>query len=46
MHKKVEVNLPENFPEKELINKKAIFECIVNSVKKPEEVKINDYFSM
>tara|TARA_B100001245_G_C22882965_1_gene424731 strand:- start:812 stop:2266 length:1455 start_codon:yes stop_codon:yes gene_type:complete len=44
-NKKVEVNLPENFPEKELINKKAIFECIVNSVKKPEEVKINDDFA-
>jgi len=43
--KKVEVNLPENFPEKELINKKALFECNVNFVKKPEEVKIDDDFA-
>jgi len=44
-NKKVEVNLPENFPEKELINKKAVFECIIKSVKIPEEVKINDDFA-
>ena len=43
--KKVEVNLPENFPEKELINKKAIFECSITSVKNPTEVKINDEFA-
>tara|TARA_B100000686_G_scaffold277613_1_gene297191 strand:- start:235 stop:1707 length:1473 start_codon:yes stop_codon:yes gene_type:complete len=43
--KKVEVNLPENFPEKELINKKAIFECSVTSVRNPEEAKINDEFA-
>ena len=43
--KKVEVNLPENFPKKELVNKKAIFECKINEVKKPEEVKINDDFA-
>jgi len=43
--KKVEVNLPENFPEKDLINKKAIFECSITAVKKPEEVKINDDFA-
>ena len=44
-NKKVEVNLPENFPEKELINKKAIFECSITSVRNPEEVKINDEFA-
>ena len=44
-NKKVEVNLPENFPEKELINKKAIFDCKITSVKKPEEIKINDDFA-
>ena len=44
-NKKVEVSLPENFPEKELINKKAIFECNISSVKKPEDVKINDEFA-
>ena len=43
--KKVEVNLPENFPKKELINKKAVFECKINSVKTPEDVKINDDFA-
>ena len=44
-NKKVEVSLPENFPEKELVNKKAIFECNITAVKKPEEVKINDEFA-
>ena len=43
--KKIEVNLPENFPEKDLINKKAIFECSITAVKKPEEIKINDDFA-
>ena len=43
--KKVEVNLPENFPKKELINKKAVFDCKINSVKTPENVKINDDFA-
>ena len=41
----VEANLPENFPEKELVNKKAKFECKIISVKKPEEVKINDDYA-
>ena len=44
-NKNVEVNLPENFPEKELVNKKAIFSCTINAVKKPEEIKINDEFA-
>jgi len=39
------VNLPENFPEKDLVNKKAVFECKIISVKKPEEVIINDDFA-
>ncbi len=43
--KKVEVNLPENFPKKELINKNAVFDCKINSVKTPEDVKINDDFA-
>ncbi|MDC3145813.1 trigger factor [Candidatus Pelagibacter sp.] len=43
--KKVEVNLPENFPKKELINKKAVFDCQINSVKTPEDAKINDDFA-
>ena len=41
----VEAILPENFPEKELINKKAKFNCKILSVKNPEEVKINDHFA-
>ncbi len=41
----VEVNLPENFPEKDLVNKKAAFECNITSVKKPEEAIINDDFA-
>ena len=43
--KNVEVNLPENFPEKELVNKSAVFECKVTAVRIPEEVKINDDFA-
>ena len=41
----VEATLPENFPEKELVNKKAKFECKITSVKNPEEVKIDDEFA-
>ena len=41
----VEVNLPENFPEKELIGKKAIFNCKILSVKKPKEVRVDDEFA-
>ena len=43
--KVVEAVLPENFPEKDLINKKAKFNCIITSVKVPEEVKIDDEFA-
>ena len=41
----VEAVLPENFPEKELINKKAKFNCKISLVKKPEEVIIDDEFA-
>ena len=41
----VEATLPENFPEKELINKLAKFKCKITSVKKPEQVKIDDVFA-
>jgi len=41
----VEATLPENFPEKELVNKKAKFNCKIINVKIPEEVKINDDFA-
>jgi trigger factor len=41
----VEAILPENFPEKDLVNKKAKFNCKILSVKQPEEVKIDDSFA-
>ena len=41
----VEVNLPENFPEKEFTGKKAIFECKITAVKKSIEVKVDDEFA-
>jgi len=41
----VEATLPENFPEKELVNKKAKFNCRILSVKISEEVKIDDEFA-
>ena len=41
----VEATLPENFPEKDLVNKKAKFNCKIIAVKNPEEVKINDEFA-
>ena len=43
--KVVEATLPENFPEKELVNKKAKFNCKILSVKIPEETKIDDDFA-
>ena len=43
--RKVKVKLPENFPEKDIINKEAIFNCKITSVKMPEDVKINDDFA-
>ena len=41
----VEAVLPENFPEKEFANKQSKFTCKIISIKKPEEVKINDDFA-
>ena len=41
----VEAILPENFPEKELVNKKAKFNCKILSVKISEAVKIDDQFA-
>ena len=43
--KKVTVNLPENYPKKELINKKTDFNCLVQKIKKPSETKIDDDFA-
>jgi len=41
----VEAVLPENFPEKDLVNKKAKFKCKILGIKNPEEVKIDDQFA-
>ncbi len=43
--KTVEATLPENFPEKEFINKKAKFVCKILTIKNPEETKIDDEFA-
>ena len=43
--KSVEVVLPENYPQKEFVNKKAKFICKILAVKKSEEVKIGDDFA-
>ncbi len=43
--KVVEATLPENYPEKELVNKKAKFNCKILSIKQPQEVKIDDDFA-
>ena len=41
-NKSVTVKLPENYPNKELANKKADFNCKVINIKKPIDVKIDD----
>ncbi len=41
----VEATLPENFPEKDLINKRAKFNCKISTVKNPEDTKIDDDFA-
>ena len=43
--KNVEVFLPENYPKKEFVNKKAVFKCKIISIKKPEPIIINDDFA-
>ena len=43
--KEVDATLPENFPEKDLVKKKAKFNCKILSVKIPEETKIDDDFA-
>ena len=41
----VNVKLPENYPKKELSNKKTTFYCKIINIKKPIETKINDDFA-
>ena len=43
--KLVEAILPENFPEKDLVNKKAKFNCKITLIKYPEKVVVDDEFA-
>ena len=43
--RKVKVKLPDNFNEKELVNKEAVFDCKIQAIKIPDEIKINDEFA-
>ena len=43
--KDIEAVLPENYPQKDLSNKKAKFRCKILNIKKPTEVQINDDFA-
>ncbi|MDC0328179.1 trigger factor [Candidatus Pelagibacter sp.] len=43
--KSVEAVLPENYPHKEYANRKANFVCKIMSIKKSEDVKIDDTFA-
>ena len=43
--KEINTVLPENYPQKELSNKKAKFNCKIINLKKPEEIQINDDFA-
>ena len=44
-NKTVTVSLPQNFPKKELVNKKTNFECKIKNIRKPIETKIDDDFA-
>jgi trigger factor len=44
-NKIIEVNLPENYPNKDIANKKAKFECKILNVQKATETKIDDVFA-
>ena len=44
-NKIIEVNLPENYPNKELANKKAKFECKIINIQKATDTKIDDTFA-
>ncbi len=43
--KEVVANLPENYPKKELANKKSKFICKILNIRKPEKVVVNDEFA-
>jgi trigger factor len=44
-NKSIEVKLPENHPNKNLVNKKAKFECTIINVQVANETKIDDTFA-
>ena len=44
-NKTIEVNLPENYPNKELANKIAKFECKIINIQKASETKLDDTFA-
>ena len=44
-NKSVNVKLPENFPDKKVANKDAVFICKIKIIRIPKEVKINDEFA-
>jgi len=43
--KTIEVNLPENYPNKDLATKKAKFKCMITNVQMANETKIDDDFA-
>ena len=43
--KNVSVKLPDNFGEKELVNKEALFKCKILNIKEPTDTKIDDEFA-
>ena len=44
-NKTIEVRLPKNYPNKDLANKKAKFECTITNVQTTNETKIDDNFA-
>ncbi|WP_440680028.1 trigger factor [Candidatus Pelagibacter sp. HIMB1517] len=43
--KVVKINLPDNYPKKELAGKASEFKCKITNIKSPEEQKIDDAFA-
>ena len=44
--KLIEVNLPDNYPNKDFANKKAKFECSIINIQTANETKIDDTFAV
>ena len=43
--KVVKINLPDNYPKKELAGKASEFRCKITNIKSPEEQKVDDAFA-